>query len=1627
MTGNDGHGPCVSLDRLERMLADRLDEAERESVEGHVQDCSACQAELVALTGGDGGPAGDVAFLDQLKRIVSPPPSRPHGRGSAPAGLPSIAGFHLVGVVGRGGMGTVYEAIELALGRQVALKVMARTDVAGSVAVERFRREARSAASLHHTNIVPVFGVGEDASCLYYAMQFIEGEGLDRVIDRCRRAGDAAGDEPTQAADYLLLTPDAATEAASTPLGRIATGDTATASMARPLDGPAPPLAAGPSPSPMTPASGSSMAHGRNREVARVGLQVAQALEYAHRRGILHRDVKPSNILIDTAGTAWVADFGLAKSLAADGEALTQTGDVIGTLRYMAPERFEGRSDVRVDIYALGVTLYELLTLRPLFQEENRARLIHKVMREDPPRPRAIDRGVPRDLETIVLKAIAKEPSARYATAAEMAEDLRRHLAGESILARRAGATERVWRWSRRNPQVASLLAALAMVLAGGFAAMAVLWAKAEAGADSARSSAADARRFATSEARTRDASVLQSAKLELDAGTIWARQRRIGRGLLWMERGLRTAPLEADELLRAGRADMAAWAGAAALPTAALEYPAHYNSMSLGPDGRTLAVGASERLHLRDLDSAAPPRELETRGMGVSGYFSPDGRRIVTSSEFTGLRLWDVATGALLRQLVPEQDFSLSGGFSPDGRRLLAFNNYYGVARVLDLDNGRQVGKVMTHGVGGAYFHLAPDGSRIVSGGDDGRVRLWDAATGEPTGRPLEHGHRVIAEFTPRGDAFLTAHRDQDPGVVRIYDVATVALRAEIPVGSAVLGLAFRPDGRSVLVCENAGSARLHELTAGREVGATIRADAPIGAPWDFRLPPASFSPDGQVVATVHVDNTVRLWDAATGRTIGPILEHDEAVRRVAFRPDGRTLVTATADAVVRTWDVSPAFAGTVLPGDAESQAADLSPDGRTLALVLGGVVRLVDPETGLPVAPPLIHDAAIPTTASPPLLDLPQIRAVKFSPDGKTLATAGYDGFACLWEVATGKLATPRLPHEHWVMALAFSPDGKVLATGCTLNYARLWEVATGRPLSPPLRPEVALPGNEIRWVGFRGDGRVLVASSNLNLLRFWDARDGRLINAGADLPLTSDRHIDLSPDGTTLLVRTGVDTQLWDLAGPRRIGPAFGLYRGGSVFSADGRSVVTLGETSAKLWDVASRTQVGAAMVHPAPSTAAAFRPDGSVVVTGSLDGRVRRWDTATGRPIGPPLEHGPAVERVFVTPDGRTIVAIGGRVTTWPLTYLTSDDPGILRAAAGRISMSTLDGAGDQRPLALPDWRRLTPADGPASTLPDPVAFHDRLAAAYMGERRPEAALWHLDRLIALRPGVWSDHARRSATDQALGHLEEAAADAARAEALGPPDRLRAWRAHLDLAAALAAARAGRWAEAIPPLDRLVEARPRDPAFGRRRLRVLAALRMWKPAEAQSRALLEAGGGSWDLLYEAALLRLEVGDLGGYQDLCAQALGLVDASVQPGLANSASWTCALGPPRGPVGPALIGLARRGTEPPSDPRMTLNTLGAILYRAGLDDPAIEVIAKGMALRGDEGLPQDWAFLAMAHARQGRRADARRYLDHLASWHPSGDASKALEELEIAILRREAERVANPDAGFPANPFGR
>jgi serine/threonine protein kinase len=373
-------------------------------------------------------------YLDALDMVhgaadlVEPPPMPVPLR---EAGGPEPLGdFHIVREIGRGGMGIVYEAVQRSLGRRVALKVLPFAAALDARQLQRFRNEAQAAGQLHHQNIVPVYAVGAERGVHYYAMQLIDGQNLAALIAMLAPTTGVKR-EPAETSDAESATRSGLSVQLST--------------------------------------QRSQRAAEFFRTVAGLAAQAADALDYAHSFGIVHRDVKPGNLLVDDRGNLWITDFGLAQFQANAG--LTQSGDLLGTLRYMSPEQAAGQRvliDHRTDIYSLGATLYEMLTLRPIFDGEDRQTLLQRIMHEEPRLLRSVDRAIPPELETIVLKAVSKAPAERYATARDFADDLRRFLRHEPIRARRATLAQRGRKWLRRHPSVPIAAVVLLVLLAAG-------------------------------------------------------------------------------------------------------------------------------------------------------------------------------------------------------------------------------------------------------------------------------------------------------------------------------------------------------------------------------------------------------------------------------------------------------------------------------------------------------------------------------------------------------------------------------------------------------------------------------------------------------------------------------------------------------------------------------------------------------------------------------------------------------------------------------------------------------------------------------------------------------------------------------------------------------------------------------------------------------------------------------------------------------------------------------------------------------------------------------------------------------------------------------------------------------
>jgi serine/threonine protein kinase len=351
------------------------------------------------------------------------------------SGLGQLGDYQLIREIGRGGMGIVYEAHQISLNRRVALKVLPFAAALDPKQLQRFKNEAQAAAQLHHNSIVPVYAVGSERGVNYYAMQYIEGQSLAALIRGLRQqAGSSRGAPVSPPANDLPTTGPYGLEETASPPAAAETPTQAVSALST---------------------ERSTRSARFYRRVAELGIGAAEALNHAHQEGVIHRDIKPANLLVDVRGNLWITDFGLA--LFHSDAGLTMTGELLGTLRYMSPEQAMGKPmlvDHRTDIYSLGVTLYELLTLTPVFDGHDRQELLNQIANEEPRAPRSLDKSIPIELETILLKSIAKLPAERYGSVQEMSDDLRCFLEDKPIKARRPTLREKTVKWSRRHRPV---------------------------------------------------------------------------------------------------------------------------------------------------------------------------------------------------------------------------------------------------------------------------------------------------------------------------------------------------------------------------------------------------------------------------------------------------------------------------------------------------------------------------------------------------------------------------------------------------------------------------------------------------------------------------------------------------------------------------------------------------------------------------------------------------------------------------------------------------------------------------------------------------------------------------------------------------------------------------------------------------------------------------------------------------------------------------------------------------------------------------------------------------------------------------------------------------------------------
>jgi WD40 repeat protein len=1032
----------------------------------------------------------------------------------SPADTPTaVAGrvfgdYEVLEEIGRGGMGVVYRARQISLGRIVALKMILAGQLASPGEVQRLRREAENVAALDHPHIVPVYEVGEHDGQPFFSMKMIEGG--------------------TLAASH----PDAGARASG-------------------------------------------------RWAAKLVGTIARAVHHAHQRGILHRDLKPANILLDAQGEPHVTDFGLARRVEAE-QGQTQTGALVGTPPYMAPEqaRAEKALTVAVDIWAMGVILYKQLGGQLPFRAASPVEILRQVMDDEPVPPSRLQAAVSRDLETICLKCLAKEPARRYGSAEALADDLQRWLAGEPIAARPVGRLERVLKWVRRRPAQAALAAVSLLAALGLGVGLAVSNALISEALDE-RTSALDAlqqQQQQTKDALKREQGATKDLKQALaDLDKSFRNEQRTAhfRGILVAEREWQVNHLDrGDKLLESlGPAALRGWEWrflkrqCNPVPHRTFvrrtDRGAPWENIWLNQDGTRFAeTHADMSASIIDTSTGArvsripcgpqPPWDILNQLA-----LSPDGRFLAAAgwrkerfgeveSERAGVRIFEAKSGRLVRQLFFSQHRVIGLAFSPDGTMLAT--DSAGLAGRYDGPTEIKLWKVATweaiatlasHQKYPAHIQFSPDGSLINSG-----TQTWEVATGKERPEISFDGPGAPACYLDRSRLVVAW-----AGGVNIWDSTTGKLGRRLTCGP-VAALGCSSDGRWLAVGGFDRIVRVLDAETGREArlirGHTanltnlcflpgdrrlLSADWEYVKVWDLTMPQdslvleglcrrnqftAAFSPDGQLVASVGNSKDILLWDPATGKQVGRLQGNNKEVYDVAFSPDGRYLASAGYDGAL-VWDVHTRnLVHTFRPKDVRfATRVGFRPDSRRLAVARDRGVTIFDLDSGAALlsipckvwmcVATYSPDGEKLLTANPgnstlrarvqvwdaetgqELLSLKgeqaRVNTALFDKQGARILTASDDGTAKIWDLKGRELKRFK-GHTGPVFTLALDPEEKRLATASGDGTVKIWDVATGQEVLT-LNPSGLKP----MGVAFSPDGCRLAASSQDGTLRIWD----------------------------------------------------------------------------------------------------------------------------------------------------------------------------------------------------------------------------------------------------------------------------------------------------------------------------------------------------------------------------------------------------------------------------------------------------------------------------------------------------------------------------------------------------------
>ncbi len=1162
---------CPSDNQLGSLLEQEGKSVDLAPLSAHLDECEACRVRLDQLAHQSWGGLGEAArggsqqsgardhsvLNKAMADLMDPRSSQSLNLCSANLSGSHFGEFEIIEEIAKGGMGIVYRARQRNLNRLVALKLLGTGTFVSQDKVARFRTETEAVATIEHPNIVPIYGVGEVDGQPYFSMKLIEGGSLGQRLDELTPAN-LLKSSLSNRSDLLA----------------------------------------------------------RQRRVVRIMISICRAIHYTHERGILHRDLKPNNVLMDEHEEPQITDFGLAKILERD-SGLTESFAVMGTPSYMAPEQAAGNArqiTTAADIYGLGAIFYELLCGVPPFKESTPLATMRRVIDSEPEAPRRLCAMIDADLETVCLKALSKEPERRYESASQMAEDLDRWLLGEPVIARPIGWFEKGWRLACRNPFPTALLGLvcllLLLIVVGATAfglhvsnlyqdseqlVTGFQLGKAEellAKGDSLTGIALLGRILENDPLNEVAATRLISALVHRDLAIpkraplnhgaairdvcVSLDQRHMaslgvdGSVRLWSASEDRSSPLPLEDSFESIRS---------------LAFNSAGNRLIGGADSGVIVVW--------DVDSGRLQGRQEAHGLPIETLSVALGKSIiVTGSRDRTVRLWDLNTGESLSEALAHPGPILSVKMNWGGDRILTTCE----------DNSARVWTVGGELIAGPFRHIGPirgaqfDPSerRLVTFGIGPKAVIWDVKEKRPVTMGIEHRAPIVeARFNPDGRTLMTVGED---GFARIWDALSGKLLREYTTKKTrIEALRFGPLGRKVLLVSSGGDCQLWASDGSRMLVNSMKHPDRVGA--------SVFVHDGRTIVTGCDDGKLRIWSVGSYPHWQTLIRHHGPVNDAAFTPDGRGLVTVGQDRLLKMSDV--------YTGKSQFRSRYQRNPIQFVSIANNGDRFLTGERSPRRLAVAALWDALSGEMLAEPVRQRGNLLCGELSPDGELFVLGGEQGRVSVWRANNDVDPIADYAHRGPIHTVSFDHSGTRVISAGSDREAIITRVLGGEA------PEgTIIHGGRVLSAVFHPDDEWILTASSDHIAQIWTLSEGVGQPFGSALQHEdSVNWAEFSHDGTMVLTASSDGTVcLWSVTTQERLGPP--IVHSGPVLEAhfdrtSRRVIVIGGDNVARVWDVATRRPLTEPFEHSREILGGSMSPIGGQLVTHSADDVARIW--------------------------------------------------------------------------------------------------------------------------------------------------------------------------------------------------------------------------------------------------------------------------------------------------------------------------------------------------------------------------------------------------------------------------------